>query len=173
MCDVNKGFAVVKSLTEIFKEMYFYIHGGSAGYLHALNEKHVEIELNDIDVIVIYNDDTSNINNKIINYINDNYENVKVVDNPDNKNSIYYVRIGDDINLNFFINEIDEIPTNVVKLFGVNVNTFEYVLREETTMLNNLTKDLIYCSEHDSDVSEIKYFQDKIKRKQEFLSLFN
>lgn len=175
----NKGFDVVKSLTEHFKEMYFYIDGGSAGYLHALNERNVEIELNDIDVIVTNNDNTLNINNKIINYITDNYENVKVYENEkvncefDKKLTIYYVDIGNDIRLNFFINEIDELPNNIIKIFEVNVSTFEDVLKKETKMLNVFTEELIYCSENNFDISEMIYFQDKIHRKKEFINLFN
>lgn len=164
------GFDVVKNLSLTFPEIYFYIQGGSAGYLHVLNEKNVEIELNDVDIVVICKNDTvENINNKIINYIKSNYKNVVTNNNCD---PIYYVKINHNVNLNFFVNEITEIPNDIIQINGINVRVLSSVINEEKNMLDNLVEDLNYCLNNNCGTEEIKYFESKIKRKQDFFKYF-
>lgn len=177
-----EGFEVVKKLIDNFDDMYFYVHGGSAGYLHAINKFNKEIDLHDIDVAIISNQTTANINNKIITFIKNNYENVTLVNiddlniNIDDLNNeletIYYVNIGNNISLNFFVNEILEIPRLVTNINGINVEIFQKIIKNETLILNDLTDDLKYCTKH-CIIDEVKYLESKIKRKQEFLNLVN
>ena len=98
-----KGFYVVKNLMDKFPEFEYLIQGGSSSYLHTLNEKNVEIELYDIDILVGCEDiDT---NSKIINFMMKNYTNIKF---KNKTSSIFYVYIGNDIILNFIINEVEK-----------------------------------------------------------------
>ena len=166
-----KGFCVVKHLINMFPEFAFLVQGGSSSYLHALNEKNVEIELYDIDILVGSKD--INTNNKIVNFITNNYKNIKF---KDEQSSIFYVYIGNDIILNFFINEatLEEILSiKMVKVFGINIKPFNIVIEEERKMLENVSQDLEYCIKNNEPDEEIQYFKDKVRRKKEFLNLFN
>lgn len=165
-----KGFCIVKDLVDEFPEFEYLIQGGSSSYLHALNEKNVEIELHDIDILIGCEDINAE---RIISFITKNYQNVKL---KDEEESIFYVYIGNDIILNFFINEIKReelLEINKVKVFGLNVRPFDTVLKQEKEMLLNISEDLEFCTKHKEPEVEIKYFRDKVRRKQEFLNLFD
>lgn len=169
-----EGFEIVKNLINKFPDMYFYIQGGSAGYLHAIVEKNTEIKLNDVDIVVFSNHNTIYVNNKLVNYIKSNYQNVSLLNIDDinnEKNTIYYVNIGDNISLNFFVNEVEQIPKNMININGINVESLEATIENEKTILENLIEDLNYCVANCEQ--DIEHYQNKIRRKTEFLNLFS